>query len=161
MTTQEKAAAYDMAIERTRRMIEDYKNRGLDNYYACAKESLEKIFPELAESDDERIRKWLIYYLHKQRGLLTEENHDEYNQKILNAVAWLEKQGEQKPANWLQELEDKLANATPKQLAEWKEKYFKEEPAKWRLFTKVTKTNSRLAQIPQKQNTSRAKAEVE
>jgi len=38
---------------------------------------------------------------------------------------------EQKPAEWLQELEDKLANATPKQLAEWKEKYFKEEPAEW------------------------------
>ena len=96
MTTQQKAAAYDMAIERTRRMIEDYKNRGLDNYYACAKESLEKIFPELAESEDERTRKWLICYLHKQRGFLTEENHDEYNQKLLNAVAWLEKLGEQK-----------------------------------------------------------------
>lgn len=39
--------------------------------------------------------------------------------------------GEQKPANWLQELEDKLANATPKQLAEWKEKYFKEEAVEW------------------------------
>ena len=38
---------------------------------------------------------------------------------------------EQKPAEWLQELEDKLANATHKQLAEWKEKYFEEEPAEW------------------------------
>ena len=36
---------------------------------------------------------------------------------------------EQKPAKWIQELEEKLANATPEQLAEWKEKYFKEEPA--------------------------------
>jgi hypothetical protein len=38
---------------------------------------------------------------------------------------------EQKSANWIQKLEDKLTNSTPKQLAEWKEKYFKEEPAEW------------------------------
>ena len=34
-----------------------------------------------------------------------------------------------KPAEWIQELESKLSNATPEQLAEWKEKYFKVEPA--------------------------------
>jgi hypothetical protein len=35
----------------------------------------------------------------------------------------------QKPTEWIQELESKLSNATPEQLAEWKEKYFKVEPA--------------------------------
>ena len=34
-----------------------------------------------------------------------------------------------KPTEWIQELESKLSNTTPEQLAEWKEKYFKVEPA--------------------------------
>lgn len=95
MTPQEKATAYDEAIERTRRMIEDYKNRGLDNYYACAKESLEKIFPELTESEDERIKTFI-------RGLILPHIADAHivgdrivhNKDIDNyrkALAWLEK----------------------------------------------------------------------
>lgn len=89
------------------------------------KETIEYIFPELAESEEEKIRKELLVWLKSKDGQTLPI--DRYNA----AIAWLEKQGEQKPANWLQELEDKLANATPQQLAEWKEKYFKEEPAEW------------------------------
>ena len=87
MTPQEKAAAYDKAIERTRRMIEDYKNRGLDNYYACAKENIDYNFPELAESEDERIRKAI-------RNLVLSVEQERLS--ILNItrsdiLAWLEK----------------------------------------------------------------------
>lgn len=92
MTPQEKAAAYDMAIERTRQMIEDYKNRGLDNYYACAKESLEKIFPELRESDDERIKEKIKATIHLFFGEPLKEEAKEM-------ITWLEKH-EQKHIPW-------------------------------------------------------------
>jgi hypothetical protein len=67
----------------------------------------------------------------------TKEQRDLLFQKMKEAgYEWNDEKKElkkigQKPANWLQELEDKLANATPQQLAEWKEKYFKEEPTEW------------------------------
>ena len=53
-----------------------------------------EIFPELKESDDERIRESLLEYLH------TLPNH--YSHSGVCApewIAWLEKQGEQKPAD--------------------------------------------------------------
>ena len=52
-----------------------------------------KIFPELVESEDERVRKELIDYINR---LTASPNYiDKYNAWI----SWLEKQGEQKPAN--------------------------------------------------------------
>ena len=79
-----------------------------------------RVFPELKKRED--VRRELLNYLYSV--------HDDDEERA-RWIAWLEKQGEQNPANWFQELEDKLANATPQQLAEWKEKYFKEEPAEW------------------------------
>jgi polyhydroxyalkanoate synthesis regulator phasin len=54
-----------------------------------SREAAEKIFPELRESEDERIRKSLI-------GLVEQFMADERKEKTL---AWLEKQKEQKPAD--------------------------------------------------------------
>ena len=55
---------------------------------------LQNLFPELRESDDERIRKSLLDYLH------TLPNHFSHNGGLVTDwIAWLEKQGEQKPAN--------------------------------------------------------------
>ena len=51
------------------------------------KETIEYIFPELAESEDEKIRKELIEFV-KSRGGFKQEY-----------IAWLEKQGEQKPTD--------------------------------------------------------------
>ena len=56
------------------------------------REWLEKMFPELKESEDERIRKWLIAQLKIKIG-----NNATLNNMIYKAIAWLEKQGEQKP----------------------------------------------------------------
>lgn len=53
----------------------------------------EAFFPELAESEDERIRKELIVWLKNSEGQTLPI--DRYNA----ALAWLEKQGEQKPAD--------------------------------------------------------------
>ena len=54
---------------------------------------MEGIFPELAESEDEKIRKELITHCRNTR-CVTEERAE----RIAKWIAWLEKQGEQKPA---------------------------------------------------------------
>ena len=82
MTEKEKAKAYDKAIERAKKLHDN----GIT----------EEIFPELKESDDERIRKWIIDDI---RYNMNNEplNNSEYKKKAEKAIAWLEKQGEQKP----------------------------------------------------------------
>lgn len=98
MTPQEKAAAYDKAIERTRRMIEDYKNRGLENYIAYAKENIDYIFPELKESEGENMKESLITFFRKYPYSIGDAGINP-----LDAIAWLEKQGEH--ANFLSEIQ--------------------------------------------------------
>lgn len=56
------------------------------NSNRCTIGFMNEIFPELCESKDERIRKELIEFV-KSRGGFKQEY-----------IAWLEKQGEQKPA---------------------------------------------------------------
>lgn len=216
MTQEQKAKAYDEAIERARKINSGDGVPAPPDWTTC-----EVIFPELKESKDEKIRKWLIYYF-------TEvcDNVSEKEKKIV--LAWLEKQGEQKPTiemksaeeslgidsdtynkivdeciyggqkpvdadlkdivdkeansiwkeintggshsiidsfnqfygiymqvaeavvdckkptEWIQELESKLSNATPEQLAEWKEKYFKVEPAWSEEDEKILKKSIKL-----------------
>ena len=88
MTREEKARAYDEALERARRI----KN-GEDNWrYSDLTEiipALEEVFPELTESEDERIRKKLVEY-HSQQF---EKNRDqEIGLFHKDALAYLEKQ---------------------------------------------------------------------
>ena len=55
MTTEEKAKAYDKALERA---------KGIHSFSSDIAEikRMEQIFPELADSEDERIRKKLILF---------------------------------------------------------------------------------------------------
>ena len=76
MTEKEKAKAYDEAIERAKKL---YGN-GI----------AEEIFTELKESEDKKIRKEIISIL---RNAYWTSNRNRFNE----LVAWLEKQGEQKP----------------------------------------------------------------
>ena len=65
-----------------------YETANADQRYV-----LESLFPELRESEDERIRKELIETIHVAYDCgcsLYKEQHDKY-------IAWLKKQGEQKP----------------------------------------------------------------
>lgn len=52
---------------------------------------VEYIFPELKESEDEKIRKAVIEMIHDTPNIECEEN---YNVRKEDALAWLEKQGE-------------------------------------------------------------------
>ena len=62
---------------------------------------LEDSFSELKESDDEKIRKMIINHLMQERGSLS-------NDEAAEAIAWLEKQGQQKPVEWSEEDEQYL-----------------------------------------------------
>ena len=64
---------------------------------------LESIFPELRESEDERIRKELIYWL---KGFIGEKEGCGYTEdEIRERIAYLEKQKEQKPVQSEEEKE--------------------------------------------------------
>lgn len=97
------------------------KSKRFDEALAIAKECITHVhddavrkyifsmFPELKESEDEEIRKWIIDDI---RYNMNNEplNNSEYKKKAEKAIAWLEKQGEQKLAD----------NVEPKfKLGEW------------------------------------------
>ena len=81
----------------------DYKEKviALLNSKELAKEQREKlkeIFPELAESDDERIRKAIHIYLDWLDGR-NKDYQPKGDYSIKDMIAWLEKQDEQKPTD--------------------------------------------------------------
>lgn len=82
------------------------------------KEALETLIPELKESEDEMIRKLLIWQVHRNIDDLAQSVYDgikghdpdleESIEDWKKCLAWLEKQKEQKPAEWSEEDEDML-----------------------------------------------------
>ena len=72
MSIEEKAKAYDEALKKAKRFhTPDSNNTNL-------KAVIENIFPELKESEDERIRKWLITELHHEHDMVeTDSLHPE------------------------------------------------------------------------------------
>lgn len=82
MTTEEKAKAYEMALEAAR------KELGVDRKeWKIIDKVLKSIFPQLRESEDERIRKELVNFL--QSPFINENLTDE---KVAPWIAYLEKQ---------------------------------------------------------------------
>lgn len=81
MTTEEKAKAYDKTLEKAKTHI---NSKGIGDTVDLCK----YLFPELAESNDERIRKEIIESL--QKYMPTDELLKEQEM-----IAWLEKQKEQ------------------------------------------------------------------
>ena len=97
--------AYKDALERAKK----WYNEAKPDSYTCIVES---IFPELQESEGEKIRKEIIDFLWKEKIFLQEvhssvENSPKYR-FVMDAIAWLEKQGEQKPLEWHREDEQNL-----------------------------------------------------
>jgi len=90
MTTEQKARAYDEALERA---IEFQKSK--DGLCVLTAES---IFPELRESDDERARKWLVDLVENLGEPADDDAEKELEEMRPLAPAYLEKQKEQKPA---------------------------------------------------------------
>ena len=82
MTDKEKAEAYDKALERAR-AINNEKDVDVESGTTIC----EYIFPELKESEDDKIRKEIISIL---RNTYWTSNRNRFNE----LVTWLEKQGD-------------------------------------------------------------------
>ena len=92
----------------------------------------EKIFPELKESEDERIRKAIIHKLTSSEPLSID---------LQTAISWLEKQYEQKPAEWSEEDEiiisviNDIINIVERKTGDWyytgSEKVFYSDIRNW------------------------------
>lgn len=86
---EQKAKAYDEALERTKKLL---KNMEKDEYFASMGD-IKLIFPELGESEDERIKKDVIALL--RFGLIDGSSVAPGRRTTKEqAITWLEKQGE-------------------------------------------------------------------
>lgn len=90
MTDKEKAKAYDEAIERAK----DFMNGEVHYALKKGENIMCWVFPQLRESDDERLRKALMQNLKERFG--TKGNMGE-GLDMPDVLAWFDKQGEQKP----------------------------------------------------------------
>ena len=90
MTQEEKAKAYDEALERARAI-----NNGKDVDVEAGTTTCEYIFPELKESEDELT--WLTKYIEEEAYSLSIDIRDNEDciklKKFQKALAWLEKHG--------------------------------------------------------------------
>lgn len=95
MTQEQKAEAYSKAVEKAK---QEYNTATSED----RKQWLEELFPELRESEDELT--WLTRYIEEEAYSLSmdiRDNEDRIKlEKLKKSLAWLEKQGEQKPCSW-------------------------------------------------------------
>ena len=87
---------YEEALKRARKV----KEKILDSHLAAESREeiaryIDKIIPELAESEDEKHRKWILEYLYD--GLRRAD--EQFKEQFRSAIAWLEKQKKQSIAD--------------------------------------------------------------
>lgn len=102
---------YNDALERARK---EYKTHESFNGF---REMLLYIFPELKDSDDNEIRESIIGFLITISSLkdgMTLSNEDFDSKTILEWLAWLEKQGEQKSTDKIQIGKEYKCTASPR-----------------------------------------------
>lgn len=85
LTIEEKAKRFDEALENAR-----YYHDAMEGDVCCV---LEECFPQLKESEDEKIRKELIFYLQEEIPQCSIQEHAD---KMKEFITWLEKQGKNK-----------------------------------------------------------------
>lgn len=85
LTTEQKAQRYNEALERASKLR-------VQNPFDTVSQMMEHVFPELKESEDERIRKALIELLHDT--VSNDEIFSDYGLDKTEVLAWLEKQVE-------------------------------------------------------------------
>lgn len=88
VSVEEKAKAYDEALERAKSKIKNDKD------HVLYEDDITEIFPELRESEDERVVKAIInvFFSHKDYEVF-------FGVSVKDILAWLKKQAEQKPAD--------------------------------------------------------------
>lgn len=78
---------YKEALERAREIHNEHRAQCFD--------VMVKVFPELKESEDERIRNELIKVFSNREKYLIDQSFGDIT--VSEALAWLKKQGKQKP----------------------------------------------------------------
>ena len=94
MTQEEKARAYDGVLEQAKKELNTCGSMDCD-----AARQIFRFFPQLCESEDERIRKEILDYIKVNYRWANKEELEQRKR----FVAYLEKQKEQKPAEWSEE----------------------------------------------------------
>ena len=94
LSIEQKAKAYDEAIEKLRNAFYVNNSRMCEEYRNAVLKIIEPIFPELKESEDEKIRKWIVRTLKSLNN--SSIQIDGAYEMMLPAISWLEKQGERK-----------------------------------------------------------------
>jgi len=90
LSIEEKAKAYDKAVSEIRNLRDMLLKEGIINKDGVICNNFNRIFPELEESEDERIRKWIRKELESKYVVDNIVN----NVMADKALAWLEKQGD-------------------------------------------------------------------
>lgn len=86
LSIEEKARAYDKAIEKAKSKIKNDKD------HILYEDDIFDIFPKLKENENERIKNFINNELICLRAI-NEKGSDRY-EELTNAIAWLEKQGQ-------------------------------------------------------------------
>lgn len=94
LSIEEKAKAYDEAIKRAKELLEIGLKDTRDKRVVLS------FFPELAESED---KKMIQYFKDLAPFDNAEELYEKYGFSHKDAIAWLEKKGEQKTDEWSEE----------------------------------------------------------
>lgn len=94
MTQEEKAKAYDEALLIAKSKIKNDKN------HVLYEDDIIEIFPELKESEDEKIRKDIATFIFNYKGDI--KDRAKWMKYLGVKVSFVEKQGEQKPT-WSEE----------------------------------------------------------
>lgn len=103
---------YEEALKRAKYLKENTDGVEALDVSTC----FEQIFPELHESEDEKWRKWLIGHL---KGYINQTDN-KYAEVCKKAIAWLEKQDEQKHIN-----ECNMHELTSDEVRKWNDAYEK------------------------------------
>ena len=101
LTIEQKAQRYDEAIKKAQAKIEEAKVFDYDDEQTAhtIRLTTTDIFPELKESEDEKIRKEIYDYLKFLNDTNIKDYHPRGDYSIVDMLAWLEKQGERKPTD--------------------------------------------------------------
>lgn len=158
LTLEQKAAAYDVAIEELRNAFYNDNNRMCEEYRQAVIKVIEPIFPELKESEDEMIRKRLIRFvtnymgdigkkecldwLKKQNSNIDDANKEywrgyrEGKQEVIDKYAELKDTEDEKVrkwfSNWAHQIDwSKVSYITKEQALDWLEKAATPTPQDW------------------------------
>ena len=101
---EEKAKRYDEVVDEIKKLRDMLLKEGVINKDGIICDNFNRIFPELKESEDEKIRKDLITFLDDVWHLGKDANFGKWDKADCSDwINWLEKQGGQKPAEWSEE----------------------------------------------------------